>query len=326
MFEKKPTEWFCPNNIVKSLRQVEPEARVGNNWKDISVFRDGEELGSVWDLKQAHKFNDNEEALVNSLCFLRGRKRRWNKNLYPPGWYMADHTALFFKLRLADYNNLNLTGVLDLGNELNDLLASCADPGYIIVPYDMRMKIDRDGIPLPQGKTVKDVLEKGWEAFPTAYTQELAKSAFVETWSQGHAHIGPLGLGKHPIGKKPDKLALNGVGIIDNDPAGVELTPSETQKVDIFLRNFLQGRIMHWPLPIHRNGTLHGGVISQQWFVNNNHMWELDDRGPDMAQQFAADQFSYEHFSQDGSYETARTTEDPSREATAEIKKELEEY
>jgi hypothetical protein len=55
-------------------------------------------------------------------------------------------------------------------------------------------------------------------------------------------------------------------------------------------------------------------------------MWELDDRGPDMAQQFAADQFSYEHFSQDGSYETARTTEDPSREATAEIKKELEEY
>ncbi len=79
---------------------------------------------------------------------------------------------------------------------------------------------------------------------------------------------------------------------------------------------------MHWPLPIHRNGSLHGGVISQQWFVNNNHVWELDDRGPDMARQFPADPLFYKHLGEDGSYEAA---ENPG-EATTGINKELDGY
>jgi hypothetical protein len=177
---------------------VSEDPRIPNmpraKYQDIMVKRNGRELGTLFELRQAFEFRMAEEDFYNQLNFsMEGRKQLSMEHVHEG--YHCIGSCLYRKIRRVDlpFHNPNL--IIDLGDELNAQLAACAEPGYTIVMIDSRI-LRNDGIAGPHGvkkQELENALRNGPDAFTTEFTRAVAG---WYGYSRGHAHIGPLGLTK----------------------------------------------------------------------------------------------------------------------------------
>ncbi len=166
------------------------------NWeKGIALIRNGQVIGpSLYAVRQAYEFAVREEQFFLQLKFAAGRTRRLTQIQLSLGFTMIGG-CLFQKLR----QNENLAQIqdviVDLGDKLNALLASCGSDGCIIVLMDLRILFP-EGCPHELNCSLLDAYNHGPDSFSTAYLRGLAGSRSREHhWSKGHGHLGPKALG-----------------------------------------------------------------------------------------------------------------------------------
>ncbi|RDL35250.1 uncharacterized protein BP5553_07181 [Venustampulla echinocandica] len=277
-----------PNNIVPkriagvgdvtaAMHNENPAIPLSNNWRLFQLIRQGNDIGNLFDFRQAWQFALHEYQYQQQLLFKPNRRRRLNNTHLNEGFQLIDMVALYRKIREGDLVQLHEDLIIDLGPELNRSLAEIAEPGYQIIMMDLRI-MNSDGIPSPGGCTLEDAYRNGPNAFPTTYLRNLAGSY---GYSNGHAHVGPLGLGKGfnnkhwgyarslqclsgsaywgPVAqrkRKPNEFFnihnRNQVGI-DLDARGCLWTPEERAAVTILQRAKIQGKIAHYPIPVTMN-------------------------------------------------------------------------
>ena len=174
------------------------DARLANlpaGYRDLILKRNGEVLGSLSEIRQAFSFCTAEYDFYNQLNFnTNGRRRRISAEQVCEG-YHVNGSCLYRKTKAVDVAFQNPNIWIDLGDTLNDGLASCANPGFVIIMVDARI-LGNDGIAVPNGTRNVDregAYQNGPAAFTTPFTRELAG---LYGYSLGHAHIGPLGLTK----------------------------------------------------------------------------------------------------------------------------------
>jgi hypothetical protein len=174
------------------------DARLANlpaGYRDLILKRNGEVLGSLSEIRQAFSFCTAEYDFYNQINFnTNGRRRRISAEQVCEG-YHVNGSCLYRKIKAVDVAFQNPNIWIDLGDTLNDGLASCANPGFVIIMVDARI-LGNDGIAVPNGTRHVDregAYQNGPAAFTTPFTRELAG---LYGYSLGHAHIGPLGLTK----------------------------------------------------------------------------------------------------------------------------------
>jgi hypothetical protein len=174
------------------------DARLANlpaGYRDLILKRNGEVLGSLSEIRQAFSFCTAEYDFYNQINFnTNGRRRRIATEQVCEGYHI-NGSCLYRKIKAVDVALQNPNIWIDLGDMLNDGLASCANVGYAIIMVDARI-LGNDGIAVPNGTRHVDregAYQNGPAAFTTPFTRELAG---LYGYSLGHAHIGPLGLTK----------------------------------------------------------------------------------------------------------------------------------
>lgn len=168
----------------------DPHAR----YQDFMVKRNGRDLGTLFELRQALEFRMAELDFYRQLNFSMKGGRRLAAEHALEGYHCVG-SCLYRKIRKVDLPLHNPNLIIDLGDELNAVLAACAEPGYAIVMIDLRL-LQNDGIPAPRG-TKKQDLEAALHYGPDSFTTQFARTiAGFYGYSRGHAHIGPLGLTK----------------------------------------------------------------------------------------------------------------------------------
>ncbi|KAH9207612.1 hypothetical protein DL95DRAFT_468542 [Leptodontidium sp. 2 PMI_412] len=141
-------------------------------WENMHVTRAGGKLGTLHELRLALQFSMNEADFAAQLTF--------------SGFYMLNSGTLFLKVVENAVQGLNQDLLIDIGDELNEKLASLAEDGYSIVLVDSRGS-HADGIPIPDDDNcLRRVLRKGPAAFPTDYTKRVAG---FSGWTNGRAHM-----------------------------------------------------------------------------------------------------------------------------------------
>ncbi|CZR64841.1 uncharacterized protein PAC_14740 [Phialocephala subalpina] len=256
----------------------------GEQWDTVLAFRDGEELGCLNDIRLALQFCMNEHDLSTQLTFTGGRTRKVAEGASTAakaGFYLSKNNGLYLKVRTEKVVELNQDLLIDLGSRLNDLLAAEADTGYAIIMVDLRILIT-DGLPVPSNSTFEDVLAKGPKAFPTAFTETLAGSC---GWTNGHAHMGLKSLAK----KSPDQdePAVLDLGIFKHiytptrqaAPAVPEeevtlWTADEKSKVDAFHSKKIEGKILHYPIPLTQSRRPSNIIVTQ--YCKSRNDWIVD--------------------------------------------------
>lgn len=266
--DERPSAIYGTLEMVKCLHIVDPRFKKVTNipWKKIAIIRNGKDLGTLWDIRNAYNFLQNERDFESQLEFTQIRQRRISEGQRKEGYQIVGKsTGLYRKIRKDDYNLYNKELLIDLGEELNNLMSTLAEPDHMIVMVDIRMLIP-DGITGPDGATFEDTARLGPNVYPTAFTRELAGGS-QGTWSLGHAHIGPIGLGWAAPGHV--------------DPRGVPMYPWEKEAVANFHENYVYEKIKHFPLPINRARKLHCGNSSWQYKRGADGVsWTLDVNGP----------------------------------------------
>lgn len=266
--DERPTVIYGTSEMVKCLHTLDPKfKKIANvSWKKITVIRNGENLGTLWDIRNAYNFLQNELDFEGQLNFTQIRQRRISEVERKEGYEIVGKaTGLYRKIRKDDYILYNHELLIDLGDELNGHMSALAEPEHMIVMVDMRMLIS-DGITGPDCATFENIVRLGPNVYPTAFTRELAGGS-KSTWSLGHAHIGPLGLGW-----------AAGAHV---DPHGVPMHSWEKEAVASFHDAYVYEKIKHFPLPINRARKLHCGSSSRQYKKGADGVsWTLDVNGP----------------------------------------------
>lgn len=98
---------------------------------------------------------------------------------------MSLNSGLYLKVQDDKLAGLNRDLLIDLGDELNTVLAALADEEHTVVMVDLRV-MSEEGLRAPNGTTFRDVLGEGPSALATTYMRELAGSC---DWSKGYAHM-----------------------------------------------------------------------------------------------------------------------------------------
>ncbi|TAQ90701.1 hypothetical protein B7494_g993 [Chlorociboria aeruginascens] len=251
------------DDIIRSMRNMDPETypaqRSTSSWKVIKVFRGGEELGTLHDIRQALLFSLNEFEFSAMRNFRPGRKRRVHKTILQEG-YTVLSGCMFKKIHKDDMLLQNPRLILDLGHEIMAGITSCADEGYRIFMVDNRIRTN-DGIPVPMNAQLADVYERGPNCFPTPLLRQLAGCA---GWTGGFAHQGPLSLGKgwgcpiyskgravnnsHPPPPLPEGAFLTPLYVPkDLVPCGVQFTEREEKKLLAYCTDNVFGKLQHYP-------------------------------------------------------------------------------
>lgn len=250
-------------------------------------MRGEEDLGTLEDIRLGMQFAKNERDYRSQLDFSTGRNRRLAANVSKSGFYLVDNSALFLKVTNEKMEVLNNDLLLDLGKKLNDELAALANPGYVVIPVDIRT-MATDGLPIPLESNFGETLEKGPAAFRTSFTRILAESS---GWSRGYAHMGLKALSKNTDGKcnlagfecfqrEPGGAASN-----DPDAIPVRWTKEESKKVIHFYETKIKGQVRHYPMPLNRSRR-HFDVTTTQYRKSGNG-WVID---PDVHGNVANDQ------------------------------------
>ena len=234
-------------------------------WDQLEVHRNGEILGSLYDIRQAHHFAQNEFDFDCQLKFTAGRQRRVHKTQQAEGYQSIDSSGLYRKILKTDFHLHNHDLFLDLGDELNATLAACVVDPFMVVMCDLRM-LNNDGITIPKGSNLETVYSQGPDAFPTLFTRNLASA---QGWSKGHAHLGPIGLGKghstsqwsrgrgkgasasKKAGKVQDRDSWLDYSAVkkESTPNGCAWTIGEIISVKAFHDNYILRKIRHYPFP-----------------------------------------------------------------------------
>jgi hypothetical protein len=256
-----PAVIYGTKEMSKALALVDPRFKneVNLSWKRARLIRAGEDLGSLWDLRQAFHFYQNEADFTSQLEFGTNRTRRLSQAQTASGFAMVCSSGLYRKVKTVEYHLFNDELIIDLGLPLNNTLSDLADPGYTIVMYDMRTA-HIDGIMPPHGVGLEEAVRLGPDCFPTTFLRELAGSA--GPYSKGHAHIGPVGLGWGKPGHA--------------DPDGVRMSSREKQRVVEFHKTHISRKIKQLPVPINRARKLHCGNGSYQLRMDSIGRWIAD--------------------------------------------------
>jgi hypothetical protein len=198
-----------PGQVVAAI--LDTDGRVkdpphGNAWKSIRVLRNNQDLGTLWDIRQAYHFRDREGEYKSALNGTPYRTHRAAAGQARRGLVWANpFTVVFQQLRLAN-NSLQPPATLHISPEFRVALNKIASPGATIFRVDYRVMV-KDGLPVPSQPGTEDsrhdgvdkawvdkMLQVGPAVFPTAFTRSLA-SEHGPSWSLGHAHLGSDALG-----------------------------------------------------------------------------------------------------------------------------------
>ncbi|KUJ16442.1 uncharacterized protein LY89DRAFT_782695 [Mollisia scopiformis] len=253
-------------------------------WATIRVIRAGQDLGTLHDIRLALQFCMNECDFQRQLTFSRTRQQRLPKNAAKGGFYVSKSSCLYLKFpvredqdREAQLDEMNRDMLINLGDTLNEELASLAESGFRIMMVDSRVMIT-NGLPIPDKRSVRSVLRMGPKAFPSAYTEEVAGAY---GWSRGYAHMGLKSLWTEDgYGEIEDTMFRTFDRQVGNAakqvPVSEEVywTPEEKTKVDTFHETKVQGKIRHWPLPITMSENQDGIVRTQ--YAKSGGDWVVD--------------------------------------------------
>jgi hypothetical protein len=278
-----------PTQICKIVERLVGLGADRPAWKSLYAVHEGEVLGNITDIRQALEWSWAEGDFRAQLQFEKFRRRRLKPAHQEDGFEFINRSSLFRKVRTSELARHNHDLIIDLGPRLNDKLARCADSHeFTIIMVDNRL-VGSDGLFPADGVDIDQAFNQGHLSFPTRFCRDLAGS---EGWSKGHAHIGPLGLGKgigHSVwegGKR--NASCKGAGWLnvaalnaDTTPPGVRWSSAEMRKVTEFHESNVRGQIRHFPIPINRSRR-HWGLQPQQFRRIGPGQWILD---PDFPHQ-----------------------------------------
>lgn len=239
-----------PGQVVAAI--LDTDGRVkdpphGNAWKSIRVLRNNQDLGTLWDIRQAFHFKDREGEYKSALNGTPYRGHRTAKGQAQQGLVWANpFTVVFQQLRLAN-NSQQPPATLPISPEFRVALNSIAAPGATLFRVDYRVMV-KDGLPVPSQPGTEDsgndrvdnawvdkVLQVGPAIFPTAFTRSLATKHGLY-WSLGHAHIGSEALGAAWSAKPRKRGILRNVNQQQTDyftPAMVPVPVTAAQRDQI---------------------------------------------------------------------------------------------
>jgi hypothetical protein len=245
------------------------------SWDHFVVLREGQFIGSLSDIRQAFQWAQNELQYSGQLVFQKVMRRRLTVYQRQNGYGFVCNASLYKKIRRIDFPAQNPDIMIDLGATLNQELINIADPGFQFIMVDNR--ITNDGYPLPRHATLENVYDKDVDVFNTPFLRGLA-GLFGS--SSGHAHLGPLGIGKLYEGMwGKGKNALNAP--YDLTPRGIQFADDEYKRLQAFHMHKVYTKIRHWPRPrtysnkwvshqLRRKNVL---VVPDVWDLAN---WEED--------------------------------------------------
>ena len=203
-----------PGAIVRAVEAemgiLARDRRSDGGWKSVRARRGDEELGSLWDIRQAYHFALREGDYKTFLEGTPPRHRRRLLKLHKKMGFMwlDDVPALFKKVALSDVSLQPLATVMPLSAALSAELERVVQPGFRLLRIDGRV-LNEDGIPMPERTGLEEFLARGPRSFPTEYTRRLA-SAHGPGWSGGLAHLGSLALGYPLMNQSPKTLYVPG--------------------------------------------------------------------------------------------------------------------
>ncbi|KAH6670458.1 hypothetical protein B0J14DRAFT_565220 [Halenospora varia] len=273
-----------PSNIAKALGFV---TRKRWPWADVDVYRSGLHLGTLQEIRQAWSFRNQEFNFRGMLTFTPTHTYKLPTPKEDDGYQVISQSGLYRKILLSEYQLHNQALMLDFGPVLNNALQNLAEPGYTIVPIDMRV-LKNDGICAPSQKDLENTYNKGPEAFSTNHCRTLAAGA---GYSNGHASLGPLALAKgfnttdgprwsrkRGGGGNTDSLdafanrvpnswfepsSADDVGV-ETAPGGAEWTQFEIFRVTRWHKEHIERKIIHDPIPVTRLRLLEIGQHQRQ--------------------------------------------------------------
>ncbi|KAH7306098.1 hypothetical protein BKA65DRAFT_485797 [Rhexocercosporidium sp. MPI-PUGE-AT-0058] len=278
-----------PTAIWKAARSEYPPGTIivgtgRDMWENMHVTRDGEELGTLHELRLALQFSMNEADFAAQLTFCEVRDRRatskGDSNAAKAGFHMVNSGTLFLKVPEDAVQGLNQDLLIDLGEDLNEKLAALAEDGYSIVLVDSRGS-HADGLPMPDDdECLENALVKGPEAFPTAYTRRIAG---YSGWSNGRAHMSFPSLCRDDRVETeipaPFQYLYRTPGMQGKAPPieeQVVWTKEETKSVGEFYSEEMEDQIRHYPLPLTRSRRpLH---IRTMQYRKSGDGWIVDSR------------------------------------------------
>ena len=221
-----------PGQVVAAV--LDTDGRVkdpphGNAWKSIRVLRDNQDLGTLWDIRQAYHFRDREGEYKSAVNGTPYRRHRAAAGQAQQGLlWVNPFTIVFQQLRLAN-NSQQPPATLNISPEFRVALNKIALPGTTLFRVDYRVMI-KDGLPIPSQPGTEDLghdrvdnlwvdkmLQVGPAVFPTAFTRSIA-SEHGQPWSHGHAHLGSEALGaawSAALGKRGKSKHFNMQQIVD---------------------------------------------------------------------------------------------------------------
>lgn len=198
-----------PGQVVAAI--LDTDGRVkdpphGNAWKSIRVLRNNQDLGTLWDIRQAYHFRDREGEYKSAMNGTPYRSHRAAAGQAQQGLVWANpFTVVFQQLKLAN-NSQQPPATLNISPEFRVALNKIALPGATLFRVDYRVMV-KDGLPVPSQPGTEDlghdrvdkawvekILEVGPAVFPTAFTRSIA-SEHGPLWSLGHAHLGSETMG-----------------------------------------------------------------------------------------------------------------------------------
>ncbi|KAI9736851.1 MAG: hypothetical protein M1818_005902 [Claussenomyces sp. TS43310] len=185
-----------PELLIKAMIRSHGQgdlSTTGNGWKSVRVFRDQQDLGNLWDIRQAFSFARCEGDYRASLTGYSIRSRRASDELRKAGYCWINQIYLVKKTLLSDIEHIPQSNLVPVTPELGAALTSLAPSGYTFVLCDMRI-VKEGGYFTPDGVSVEEIEAKGPEAFRTAWTRTVA-GTYGPSWSGGHAHVGIEQLG-----------------------------------------------------------------------------------------------------------------------------------
>jgi hypothetical protein len=171
-------------NSPESLgtKVVETDGRItgripnGNSWKTIRVLRSNQDLGTLWDIRQALHFSKLEGDYISYIFgTISGRSRQLTKNQAGSikGYkWLNPYNFLVCLIKISDI--ASQVDILPMQPDFATEIAKMSLPnGYMIVKCDPRV-LSPDGILLPDGITLEDFMKRSPSYFPTGSTRELA--------------------------------------------------------------------------------------------------------------------------------------------------------
>jgi hypothetical protein len=229
-------------------------------WKNFRVMRENEDLGTLWDIRQAHSMSEREGHFRTSLDGAKGASHRSPGFTLEEGYMWINPFCILVQQVVNSDTSSQPLHVIPVSAEVRAEFEKIAAPGCSIFRVDYRTLMS-DGIPVPNRPDNFDsdeqaidgckdtavkrdkewlltVLENGPQMFPTPFTRQLAGR---NGWSHGHAHVGRIGMGFKSLHSDHTRYHPGLLQYMSERPCTYIPSPiTQTQKHDlekIFIQN-----------------------------------------------------------------------------------------